>query len=81
VQQYCVGFGMSLDAVAKFDMIPQSAWTPAYDADQKKPRDSLGNGLSAFATITRDRAALDTELRHRRRARWRTASRTRRTPG
>ena len=32
--QYSVGFGLSVDAVAKLDLIPQSAWTPAYDADQ-----------------------------------------------
>ncbi len=36
--QYSVGFGLSVDAVAKLDLIPQSAWTPAYDADQA-PRD------------------------------------------
>jgi hypothetical protein len=32
--QYSVGFSLSLDAVAKLELIPQSAWTPAYDADQ-----------------------------------------------
>ena len=36
--QYSVGFGLSVDAVTKLDLIPQSAWTPAYDADQA-PRD------------------------------------------
>jgi hypothetical protein len=36
--QYSVGFGLSLDAVAKLDLIPQSAWTPAYDAE-RAPRD------------------------------------------
>jgi len=36
--QYSVGFTLSWDAVAKLETIPQSAWTPAYDAD-RKPRD------------------------------------------
>lgn len=36
--QYSVGFGLSLDAVAKLEQIPESAWTPAYDAD-RAPRD------------------------------------------
>jgi hypothetical protein len=36
--QYSVGFTPSWDAVAKLETIPQSAWTPAYDAD-RKPRD------------------------------------------
>ena len=35
---YSVGFSLSLDMVAKLDTIPQSAWTPAYDAD-RRPRD------------------------------------------
>jgi hypothetical protein len=33
--QYSVGFTLSWDAVAKLETIPQSAWTPAYDADRK----------------------------------------------
>ena len=36
--QYSVGFSLTDTAVAKLDLIPQSAWTPAYDAEQK-PRD------------------------------------------
>jgi hypothetical protein len=31
--QYSGGFGLSLDAVARLEKIPQSAWPPAYDAD------------------------------------------------
>ena len=40
--QYSVGFGLSLDAVAKLDLITQSAWTPAYHADQA-PREGRGS--------------------------------------
>jgi len=36
--QYSVGFGLTDTAVAKLELIPQSAWTPAYDAD-RAPRD------------------------------------------
>jgi len=36
--QYSVGFSLTDTAVAKLELIPQSAWTPAYDAD-RKPRD------------------------------------------
>jgi len=36
--QYSVGFTLSWDAVAKLETIPESAWTPAYDAD-RKPRE------------------------------------------
>ena len=36
--QYSVGFSLTDTAVAKLELIPQSAWTPAYDADQE-PRD------------------------------------------
>ena len=36
--QYSVGFSLNLDTVAKLELIPQSAWTPAYDAD-RQPRD------------------------------------------
>jgi hypothetical protein len=36
--QYSVGFGLTDAAVAKLELIPQSAWTPAYDAD-RAPRE------------------------------------------
>jgi hypothetical protein len=36
--QYSVGFGLTQTAVTKIDLIPQSAWKPAYDADGS-PRD------------------------------------------
>ena len=36
--QYSVGFSLTDTAVAKLELIPPSAWTPAYDAD-RKPRD------------------------------------------
>ena len=36
--QYSVGFSLNDTAVTKLALIPQSAWTPAYDADNK-PRD------------------------------------------
>jgi len=36
--QYSVGFSLTDTAVSKLELIPQSAWTPAYDAD-RAPRD------------------------------------------
>jgi len=36
--QYSVGFGLNETAAAKIDLIPEAAWTPAYNADQE-PRD------------------------------------------
>jgi hypothetical protein len=36
--QYSVGFSLNDTAVSKLELIPQSAWTPAYDAD-RAPRD------------------------------------------
>ena len=36
--QYSVGFSLNDTAVANLELIPQSAWTPAYD-DERKPRD------------------------------------------
>ena len=32
--QYSVGFSLNDTAVSKLELIPQSAWTPAYDADR-----------------------------------------------
>ena len=36
--QYSVGFSVTDTAVNKLELIPQSTWTPAYDAD-RAPRD------------------------------------------
>jgi hypothetical protein len=36
--QYSVGFSLTDTAVSKLELIPQAAWTPAYDAD-RAPRD------------------------------------------
>ena len=36
--QYSVGFSLNENAVSKLELIPESAWTPAYDAD-RAPRD------------------------------------------
>ena len=50
--QYSVGFGLSVDAVAKLDLIPQSAWTPAYDADQAPREGAWVTELTGLLDLT-----------------------------
>jgi hypothetical protein len=50
--QYSVGFSLSLDAVAKLELIPQSAWTPAYDADQAPREGAWVTELTGLLDLT-----------------------------
>jgi len=50
--QYSVGFSLSLDAVTKLELIPQSAWTPAYDADQAPREGAWVTELTGLLDLT-----------------------------
>jgi len=50
--QYSVGFTLTETAVSKLELIPDSAWTPAYDADRKPREGAWVTELTGLLDLT-----------------------------
>ena len=50
--QYSVGFTLTETAVSKLELIPESAWTPAYDADRKPREGAWVTELTGLLDLT-----------------------------